>query len=111
MMKRNTFRKGLIVAMMQSVFFVSLYSQNLLLDVIHGGVDDAEVILQDYLEPFTNIVGSDLNAGWYNTARPHKLGGLDVTFTVSWAKAPSSAHTYDVSELVVPIVIRKRINI
>ncbi|MEN8201302.1 MAG: DUF6588 family protein [Bacteroidota bacterium] len=98
-MKRNNFRKGLFMLMMQSVLMASVYSQNLLLDVVQGGVDDAEVILQDYLEPFAHIVGSDLNAGWYNTARPHKLGGLDVTATVSWAKAPVSALTYDISDL------------
>jgi len=85
--------------MMHSVLSASLYSQNLELDIVHGGVDDAEVILQEYLEPFAHIVGSDLNAGWYNTARPHELGGLDVTATVSWAKAPSSALSYEMSDL------------
>lgn len=99
MIKRKVFWKGLVLLMTQSALIVSVYSQNLALDVIYGGVDDAEVILQEYLEPFANIVGSDLNAGWYNTARPHKLGGLDVTATVSWAKAPASALTYDASEL------------
>ncbi len=69
------------------------------LDFVYGGVADAEKLLQAYLEPFANILGSDLNAGWYNTARPHKLGGLDITATVSWAKAPSSLFTYDVAAL------------
>jgi len=69
------------------------------LDFVYGGVADAEKLLQAYLEPFANILGSDLNAGWYNTARPHKLGGLDVTATVSWAKAPSSLFIYDVATL------------
>ena len=98
-MKRGTFRKGLLMAMMQSALMLTVYSQNIMLDVIHGGVDDAETILQEYLKPFANIVGSDLNAGWYNTARPHMLGGLDITATVSWAKAPASALSYDVSAL------------
>ena len=64
-------------------------------DFIYGGVEDAEKILQAYLEPFANVLGSDLNAGWYNTARPHELGGLDLTFTVSMSRAPSSMLTYD----------------
>lgn len=98
-MKGSRSGKGLLVLLVQTILLGPVYSQNLLLDVIHGGVDDAEVILQDYLEPFAHIVGSDLNAGWYNTARPHKLGGLDVTATVSWAKAPASALTYDMSAL------------
>lgn len=73
--------------------------QNVGLDFVYGGVADAEKILQAYLEPFANILGSDLNAGWYNTAKPHELGGLDITATVSWAKAPASLLTYDVSAL------------
>ncbi|MDF1574429.1 MAG: hypothetical protein P1P86_04465 [Bacteroidales bacterium] len=76
-----------------------LLSQPLSLDFIYGGVEDAEIILQEYLKPYANILGSDLNAGWYNTARPHKLGGLDVTATVSWAKAPASALSYDLGVL------------
>ena len=69
------------------------------MEIIRVGINDTEKILQAYLEPLANILGSDLNAGWYNTARPHKLGGLDVTFTgnVSWA--PASMLTYDVTEL------------
>ncbi len=31
--------------------------------------------------------------------RPHKLGGLDVTATVSWSRAPASALSFDMSEL------------
>jgi hypothetical protein len=68
-------------------------------DFIYGGIGDAEVILQEYLKPYAHILGADLNAGWYNTARPHQLGGLDVTATVSWAKAPPSALSYDLAEL------------
>ncbi len=74
-------------------------AQDLPLDFVYGGMEDAELILQEYLRPYANILGSDLNAGWYNTARPHKLGGLDVTATVSWAKAPASALTFDMTEL------------
>jgi len=73
--------------------------QKVPLDFIYGGLSDAEKVLQAYLEPYANILGSDLNAGWYNTARPHQLGGLDVTATVSWAKAPSSLLFYDVQSL------------
>lgn len=72
--------------------------QNTRLDFIYGGIEDAEAILQKYLKPYANIIGSDLNAGWYNTARPHKLGGLDVTATVSWATAPAAALTYEMSD-------------
>ena len=78
---------------------IPAFSQPLGLDFIYGGVEDAEAILQEYLKPYANILGSDLNAGWYNTARPHKLGGLDITATVSWARAPSSALSYKLAAM------------
>lgn len=78
---------------------VLLHAQDLPLDFIYGGIQDAETILQEYLKPYANILGSDLNAGWYNTARPHKLGGFDVTATVSWARAPMAALDFDLSAL------------
>jgi hypothetical protein len=74
-------------------------AQDIGLDFIYGGIEDAKLILQEYLKPYANILGSDLNAGWYNTARPHKLGGLDLTATVSWATAPASALSFDMSKL------------
>lgn len=79
--------------------FVPIKAQNLSLDFVYGGVEDAEKLLEAYLEPFANILGSDLNAGWYNTARPHKLGGLDIMATVSVARAPSSLLSFDVSAM------------
>ena len=97
--------KGIVKRARISLFLIlsgaliPAFSQPLSLDFIYGGVEDAEMILQEYLKPYANILGSDLNAGWYNSARPHKLGGLDITATVSWAKAPSSALSYDLATL------------
>ncbi len=98
-MKRWFRRAGLLLCTMQLGLLLPVSGQLLTLDFIYGGVDDAEKILQEYLKPFANIIGSDLNAGWYNTARPHQLGGLDITATVSWATAPGSALSYDISQL------------
>ena len=98
-MKRITSNTRILMSALFMMGWIPLFSQPLSLDFIYGGVEDAEVILQEYLKPYANILGSDLNAGWYNTARPHKLGGLDVTATVSWAKAPSSALSYDLGAL------------
>ena len=98
-MRRYDFRRGLIILVLTLISCTQGRSQSYDLDYIYGGVSDAEKMLQAYLEPFANILGSDLNAGWYNTARPHQLGGVDVTATVSWAKAPASLFTYDASLL------------
>ncbi len=100
-MKQIEMRVRISFFIIMSWTVIPAFSQPLNLDFIYGGVEDAEAILQEYLKPYANILGSDLNAGWYNTARPHKLGGLDITATVSWAKAPSSALTYDLAAMSV----------
>lgn len=76
-----------------------LYSQLPGLDFLYGIKSDAKLLLQEYIRPYANIMGANLNAGWYNTAEPHKLGGFDVTATVSIAFAPASALSYDLSQL------------
>ena len=44
-------------------------------DFLKGGVNDAELLFQEYLRPYANIFGANLNAGWYNTGKPHKALG------------------------------------
>lgn len=94
-------RIRILIWIMAAGMSIPAYTQIFEMDFIHGGIEDAQTMLQEYLKPYANILGSDLNAGWYNTAKPHELGGLDVTATVSWAKAPSSALFYDLSKLTL----------
>lgn len=42
--------------------------------------------------------GAGLNNGWYNTAKPHKLGGFDLTFTLNTVLIPSSAKTFNIKD-------------
>jgi hypothetical protein len=67
--------------------------------MLSGSTADAEKLLQAYLKPYANAFGADLNGGWYNTAKPHKLLGFDLTASVSVAFVPSADKTYDVSKL------------
>ncbi|MBE9511442.1 MAG: hypothetical protein IMY71_11230 [Bacteroidetes bacterium] len=68
-------------------------------DLLKGGVDDGVKLLEGYITPYANAFGSSLNGGWYNSAKPHKLGGFDITFSVSTTLIPESAKTFDLSEL------------
>ncbi|RPH34331.1 MAG: hypothetical protein EHM93_00745 [Bacteroidales bacterium] len=68
-------------------------------DLLSGSLIDANTLAKAYLEPFGKGFGASLNSGWYNTAKPHKLGGFDITFTIATAVPPSSAKTFDVSKL------------
>lgn len=56
-----------------------------------------ENMFEAYLSPYANSLGANLNGGWYNTAKTHKLGGFDLTFTASTSFVPSGDKSYDPS--------------
>ncbi len=64
-----------------------------------GGVDDAEVLLSGYMSPYLKGFGTSLTGGWYNTAKPHKTGGFDLTFTFNTAIVPPTDREFDIAEL------------
>lgn len=68
-------------------------------NIMSTGVDDAEKILEAYVSPFSNGMGAALSGGWYNTAKPHKLGGFDITFTANVVIIPSADKTFDPNDL------------
>jgi len=68
-------------------------------DFLKGGTTDAVKIIGAYFAPFANAFGAGLNGGWYNTAKPHKLGGFDLTISFNVGLIPSSAGTFNVDEL------------
>jgi len=69
------------------------------LDFVYGYTSDATLLLQEYIRPYANILGANLNGGWYNTAKPHKPGGFDITITTSIAMAPLTSLTYDLNNI------------
>jgi hypothetical protein len=64
-----------------------------------GGVSDAEKLFEAYITPWANAIGTSLSGGWYNTAKPHKPGGFDLTITTNMAFVPDDAKTFDLAEL------------
>lgn len=85
------------IALMFSTSAFAQFSQ--LGSVLSTGVDDAEKILNAYVSPFANGMGASLSGGWYNSAKPHKLGGFDVTITANVVIIPSSDKTFDPTSL------------
>jgi hypothetical protein len=59
-----------------------------------AGAHDAQLLLQPYITPAVNAFGAALGGGWYNTAKPHKLGGFDLTFTANICVIPKSKETF-----------------
>ena len=70
-------------------------------NILTGGVNDAQLILTEYLRPLANSLGANLNGGWYNTAKVHGTLGFHLTFTVSAAFVPDAAKMFDLTELAL----------
>ena len=64
--------------------------------LIKGSKEDANYLVGGYVAPMLNVLGNGLNQGWYNTAKPHKLVGFDLTVNISPVYVPTSDYTYKV---------------
>lgn len=61
--------------------------------------DDASNFLEAYFSPLGQSFGAGLNNGWYNTAKPHKLAGFDVTLTLNAVHVPSTMLVFDPNDI------------
>jgi hypothetical protein len=60
--------------------------------------EDGKSLIEAYIGPLGNSLGAALNNGWYNTAKPHSLGGFDVTITANIVMVPTDAKTFNISK-------------
>ncbi len=67
--------------------------------ILSGAKTDAAKLVPAYLQPYANAFGADLSSGWFNTARPHKLLGFDLTLSAAVAVVPSSDNTFNLTNL------------
>jgi hypothetical protein len=81
------------------IFSSVTFSQIDNIDFLRSAPADAVKYLQAYVAPWTNAFGSGLNSGWYNTAKPHKFGGFDITTGISVGMVPSSAGSFELSSI------------
>lgn len=69
------------------------------LDFLKSSTADGIKFLEAYMTPWINAFGAGLNGSWYNTAKPHKLGGFDITTALNVGFVPTTAETFDLSSL------------
>lgn len=67
--------------------------------ILRAGGGDANILLAEYFKPLGKGFGTDLNAGWFNTAKTHSTLGFDVTVHASVALVPSTDEIFDVQSL------------
>jgi hypothetical protein len=66
--------------------------------VLRGGIEDAELLLTRYIEPFAAGFGAGLNSGWTHNARPHNVLGFHVRASVGLSMVPTSDRSFEVSQ-------------
>lgn len=94
----NMLKKSLLVLVAASITVTSA-GQEPLRDFFQSGEANAEILTKEYLRPYGEMLGTSLNAGWYNSAKVHGLGGFDLTFSVMNSVAPASAQSFDANML------------
>jgi hypothetical protein len=92
-------RKAILVFFLCITFTASYAQLEEIGKVLAGGKADASMLLTEYIKPYANSLGANLNGGWYNTAKPHKLGGFDLTISASMAFVPSGHRSFDAIDL------------
>jgi len=60
---------------------------------------DANTLVQAYLNPYGKAFGDGLNMGWYNSAKTHKLGGLDFAIIATGIQIATSDQAFDIIKL------------
>ena len=88
-------------AILSSILFISTisFSQVDNVDFLKSAPADGTKYLQAYVAPWANAFGAAMNGGWYNTAKPHKLLGFDLTTSFNVGFVPSSAGQFEISSI------------
>jgi hypothetical protein len=86
---------AVLLIFLSSVTFAQINN----MDFLKGGTTDAVKIIEKYFGPYANAFGAGLNGGWYNTAKPHKLGGFDIIASFNIGMVPASDGTFNVADL------------
>jgi hypothetical protein len=94
----NSVGKFLFCCCLTSLFSFSVNAQGDLANLVQYK-EDATRLITGYTNPFLKPINLSLNQGWYNTAKPHKVAGVDLTLTVNAMYVPSSDKFYNVSGL------------
>jgi hypothetical protein len=87
-------RKTGLIYLITLLSLSSAFAQDDIGNLIKGSVADANILLEGYIGPAMRTLGSGLNQGWYNTAKPHAKFGFDLTISTSLMYVPSSDMLY-----------------
>jgi hypothetical protein len=82
-----------------SLFSAPTFAQDEIDKLLSESLSDGKKLIGAYVDPFMKSVSLGLNQGWYNTAKPHKIVGVDLTVTVSAMTIPQDELLFDTRKL------------
>lgn len=65
---------------------------------IRAGVEDANILFQEYLKPFGKGFGPGLNSQWVHAAKPHRTLGFNISVRAGLAVVPDVDKSFDVTQ-------------
>lgn len=98
-MNNQFIKRAGVLMIILCLFSLASFSQFKDVDFLRTAPADGVKYLEAYISPWANAFGAGLNGGWYNTAKPHKFGGFDITLNTSVGIVPTSAQTFDASKI------------
>jgi hypothetical protein len=87
-----------------SIVFLTLlsapsFAQDEIDDLLKENLADGQKLIGAYVSPIMKSLSLGFNQGWYNTAKAHKVAGVDLTITVNAMTIPNSDNFYNPSKL------------
>lgn len=94
MVNTRTLKKATAVALL-SISVSYAFAQENTAQLIKAGTADANKLMNSYASPLAKSIGSGLNGGWFQTAKPHGIGGFDFTVSFNIPFAPVADQSFD----------------
>lgn len=93
------FNRGVFLLVCASIFSAPALAQDDLELLLSEGVADGRKLIGAYVDPAMNALSLSLNQGWYNTAKPHKIAGVDLTISVNAMSVPDDKLLFNPDKL------------
>ena len=89
--------KKILLTWIVGIICNTSFTQNIQ-EILANDIRQGEQLIEAYFTPMAESFGAGLNNGWYNTAKPHSLGGFDITFTLNTVIIPNTAETFNIKD-------------
>ncbi len=91
--------KAIIAGVLMFLFSGVANAQTEVAEFLQAGKADGQLLIKAFMMPLSNVVGSGLNTGWYNTAAVQKKYGFGLSLTVNAAMVPEANRNFDIATL------------